>query len=125
LDNSAVASQYPLVAVILFAWNFAVLSAAQVTIRLIMAFSVRRTVLAAVVLSVIALPVAAIYAVVLGPQPSLAERLNWAPVPMILMGVAGFALARWMFRIRRLRGQIIAGLMVGLLDPHLFTILFF
>jgi putative effector of murein hydrolase len=110
---------------VLFAWNFAVLSAAQVTIRLIMAFSVRRTVLAAVVLSVIALPVAAIYATVLGPQPSLAERLNWAPVPMILMGVAGFALARWMFRIRRLRGQIIAGVMVGLLDPHLFTILFF
>ena len=42
---------------------------------------------------------------------------------MLLMGLAGFAVARWLFRIRRLRGQVIAGLMVGLLDPHLFTLL--
>ena len=43
---------------------------------------------------------------------------------MILNGLAGFAIARWLLRIRRLRGQVIAGLMVGLLDPHLFTLLF-
>jgi hypothetical protein len=42
---------------------------------------------------------------------------------MVLMGLAGFIIARWLLRIRRLRGQIIAGLMVGLLDPHLFTLL--
>jgi hypothetical protein len=42
---------------------------------------------------------------------------------MILMAVAGFATARWLLRIRRLRGQVIAGLMIGLLDPHLFTLL--
>jgi len=44
-------------------------------------------------------------------------------VPMLLMAIAGFAIARWLLRIKRLRGQLIAALMVGLLDPHLFTLL--
>jgi hypothetical protein len=107
----------------LLAWNFTVLSAAQLTIRLIMAFSVRTTTVAAVVLTVIALLVSAVYYAVLGPQPSFSERLAWAPLPMVLMAIAGYAVARWILRIKRLRGQIIAGIMVGLLDPHLFTIL--
>ena len=47
------------------------LTAAQLTIRLIMAFSIRRTLLAAVALSLVALPIAAVYDVVLGPQASL------------------------------------------------------
>ena len=42
---------------------------------------------------------------------------------MVLMALAGFAIARWLLRIKRLRGQLITGMMVGLLDPHLFTIL--
>jgi hypothetical protein len=104
-------------------WSFMVLSAAQLTIRLIMAFSVRLTFIAAVVLALLALPIAAIYDLLSGPQVALAARLSWAPVPMLLMGLAGLAIARWLLRIRRVRGQIIAGLMVGLLDPHLFTIL--
>jgi hypothetical protein len=107
----------------LLLWSFMVLSAAQLTIRLIMAFSVRLTFAAAVVLSLAALPIAAIYDVVVGPQASLSTRLTAAPLAMVLMGVAGFAIARWVLKIRRVRGQIIAGLMVGLLDPHLFTIL--
>jgi hypothetical protein len=107
----------------LLVWSFMVLSAAQLTIRLIMAFSVRLTLVAAVGLSVAALPIAAIYDAVVGPQASLTARLSWAPLPMLLMGLAGFAIARWLLKIRRLRGQIIAGVMVGLLDPHLFTIL--
>jgi hypothetical protein len=44
-------------------------------------------------------------------------------VPMLLMGVAGFGVARSLLHIKRMRGQVIAGIMVGLLDPHLFTIL--
>jgi hypothetical protein len=107
----------------LLLWSFMVLSAAQLTIRLIMAFSVRLTFVAAVLLSVAALPIAAIYDLVVGPQAPLSARLTAAPIAMLLMGVAGFLIARWLLRIRRLRGQIIAGLMVGLLDPHLFTIL--
>jgi hypothetical protein len=108
--------------VVLLVWNFAVLSAAQLTIRLIMAFSVRLTLVAALVLVVVDLITAAVTDVAVGSQ-SLSTRLAWAPVPMLLLGVAGFATARWLLRIRRLRGQVIAGLMVGLLDPHLFTLL--
>ena len=107
----------------LLLWSFMVLAAAQLTIRLIMAFSVRLTFTAAIVLSVAALAIAAIYDFVVGPNASLSARFSAAPLAMVLMGFAGFAIARWVLRIRRARGQIIAGLMVGLLDPHLLTIL--
>ena len=103
-------------------WSFMVLSAAQLTIRLIMAFSVRLTFVAAGVLSLMTLVIAAIFDLLVGPQASLATRLSWAPAPMLLMALGGYAIARWVLRIRRLRGQIIAGLMVGLLDAHLFSI---
>ena len=108
----------------LVVWNFAVLSAAQLTIRLIMAYSVSRTLMAAVVLSLADLPIAAAYDLAVTPQASLATRLELAPLAMLLTGLAGFAIARWLLRIRRLRGQLIAAAMVGLLDPHLFTLLF-
>jgi hypothetical protein len=108
---------------VLIAWNFAVLSAAQLTIRLIMAFSVRLTLIAAMVLTAAAVLIAVVFDLAVGPQPSLAMRLSWLPLPMILMALVGFAVARWLLRIRRLRGQIIAGCMVGLLDPHVFTLL--
>jgi hypothetical protein len=107
----------------LLGWCFLVLSAAQLTIRLIMAFSVRQTLLAAVVLGAAALVVAALSDLLLGPQPSLSTRLSWAPLSMLLMAATGFAIARWVLRLRRLRGQVICGLMVGLLDPHLVTLL--
>lgn len=107
----------------LYVWTFGVLSAAQLTIRLIMAFSVRLTLVAALVLSVAAVAVAALYDVVFDSPVSLTTRLELAPVTMLLMALAGFGIARWPLRIKRLRGQLIAGLMVGLLDPHLFTIL--
>ena len=109
----------------LLAWNFLVLSAAQLTIRLIMAFSVRLTLAAALALTILSLLVAAVYELALGSRTGLAARLELAPVSMVLMGLAGFAVARWVLRIRRTRGQIIAGAMVGLLDFHLFTLLSF
>jgi hypothetical protein len=113
----------PLALAALYIWSFVVLSAAQLTIRLIMAYSVRRTVLAALVLSVGAIVVAALYELAFDSPASLSTRLELAPVTMLAMGLVGYATARWVLRIRRLRGQLIAGLMVGLLDPHLFTIL--
>ena len=106
----------------LFVWSFGVLSAAQLTIRLIMAFDVRLTVFAALLLSVAAILVAFIDDAVAGDQAGLARRIELVPLSMLLMAFAGFAIARWVLRIKRLRGQIIAGLMVGLLDPHLFTL---
>ena len=109
--------------VVLLVWSFVVLSAAQLTIRLIMAYSVRQTAAGAAVLAILALPVAAAYDLSLGADPSLAIRFLRAPIPMALMAVAGFGTARWVLRIKRLRGQLVAALMVGLLDVHLFTLL--
>jgi hypothetical protein len=113
----------PVALAALYVWSFGVLSAAQLTIRLIMAFNVRLTLLAALVLAFAALLIAAIDDLLLGPDVSLARRIELAPIPMLLMAIAGFAIARWVLRIKRLRGQVIAALMVGLLDPHLFTLL--
>jgi hypothetical protein len=107
----------------LYIWSFGVLSAAQLTIRLIMAFNVRLTLAAAVLLSLAAILISLLETALLGPDASLAQRIQFAPVTMLLMGFVGFAIARWFLRIKRLRGQIIAGVMVGLLDPHLFTLL--
>jgi hypothetical protein len=107
----------------LYVWCFGVLSAAQLTIRLIMAFSVRQTAIAAVALTLAVLVVAGIYDAAFDAPRSFSVRLELAPVTMVLMALVGFAIARWLLRIKRLRGQLIAGLMVGLLDPHLFTIL--
>ncbi|GAC1322689.1 MAG: hypothetical protein NVSMB2_20090 [Chloroflexota bacterium] len=108
----------------LVAWSFAVLAAAQLTIRLIMAFSVRLTIVGAVLLAVVALVVASMFDLVVGPHASIGTRLAWIWLPMLVMGVGGFAIARWQLRIKRLRGQLVAAVMVGLLDPHLFTVLF-
>jgi hypothetical protein len=107
----------------LYVWSFGVLAAAQLTIRLIMAFNVRLTLVAALVLSFAAVAIYLIVMVLLGPEASLAQRIQLAPVSMLLMAVSGFAIARWLLKIKRVRGQLIAGLMVGLLDPHLFTLL--
>jgi hypothetical protein len=107
----------------LLVWNFAVLSAAQLTIRLIMAYSVWTTLVGAVALTLAALVVAALFDVATGDQASIATRLGAAPLAMALMALAGVGVARWILKIRRVRGQLIAGLMVGLLDPHLFTLL--
>lgn len=107
----------------LYVWSFGVLSAAQLTIRLIMAYSVRLTLVAALVLSLAAVAIAALYDLVFNSPASLTARLELAPTTMLLMALAGFAIARWLLRIKRFRGQLIAGLMVGLLDPHLLAIL--
>jgi hypothetical protein len=108
---------------VLLGWSFAVLSAAQLTIRLIMVFSVRLTLVGAVLLTLVALLAAAVFDLTTAGDPSLSNRLSHLPVAMLIMALGGFAIARWHLRIKRLRGQIIAGLMIGLLDPHLFTVL--
>jgi len=112
----------PWALVALYIWSFGVLSAAQLTIRLIMAFSVRLTLFAALLLTLAAILVALISDAIVGDQASLARRIELIPLSMLLMALAGFAIARWVLRIKRLRGQLIAGAMVGLLDPHLFTL---
>ena len=107
---------------VLLAWNFVVLAAAQLTIRLIMAFSVRTTLLGAVVLTVFSVLVGLVYELVVGPQASLTTRLTTLPLAMLLEGIAGFVVARWVLRIRRLRGQLVAAGMVGLLAPQVLAL---
>jgi hypothetical protein len=112
----------PVGIVALLAWCFAVLAAVQLTVRLIMAFSVRLTLLAAIALAGAALVVAVAYDAFVGPDPTYAQRLDRLPLAMGLMAVAGYAVARWVLRFRRTRGQLVAAVMVGLLAPHLFTL---
>jgi hypothetical protein len=113
----------PLTVAALYVWSFGVLSAAQVTIRLIMAYKLRLTLIAALVLTVAALLIGQVEQALVGPSASLAQRIQVMPLLMLWMAFVGFAIARWVLRIKRLRGQVVAGLMVGLLDPHLFTLL--
>lgn len=117
---SAFLSPFGLLALLM--WNFAVLAAIQLTLRLIMAFSVRTTLLGAVHLTLWSLPVAALYDLVVGADASFATRLAWAPVAMALMAVGGYLAARWPLRFRRTRGQLAAAAMAALLSPHLFTL---
>jgi len=112
----------PLGLLALIVWCFLVLSAVQLTVRLIMAYSVARTLIAALVLAAAALIVAAIYDALVGTDPSYARRLALVPVAMVLMAGVGFAIARWVLRFRRTRGQLVAAFMVGLLAPHVFTL---
>ncbi len=106
----------------LLVWCFVVLAAVQLTIRLIMAFSIGLTLRGAIVLAACSLPVAAVYDALAGPHPSFATRLTWAIVPIGLMAVVGFGVGRWVLGLKRLRGQLIAAVMIGLLAPHLFTL---
>lgn len=112
----------PLGILVLLTWSFAVLSAAQLTIRLIMAFSLRQTLRGAIALTAAALLAAAAFDAVTGPDSSYGVRLEWAWLPMAMMAVAGFATARWVLGFRRTQGQLVCALMVGVLAPHPFAL---
>ena len=107
----------------LLVWNFALLAAVQLTVRLIMRFSIRETLRGTAAITAASLPVALVYDLLTGPNPGFATRLEWAPVAMLLMALAGYATTRWVLRFKRTRGQIIGAAMVGLLAPHLFTLI--
>lgn len=117
---SAFLSPFGLLA--LLTWNFAALAAIQLTLRLIMAFSVRTTLLGAVHLTLWSLPVAALYDLAVGTDASFATRLAWAPLAMCFMAVGGFLTARWPLRFKRTRGRLAAAAMAAFLSPHLFTL---
>jgi hypothetical protein len=112
----------PLGLALLLLWSFIVLSAAQLTIRLIRAYSIPLTAIGAVALTLLALLVSVLFDLALGPQPSFGTRFERAPLPMLLMAGAGFIVARYVLRIKRFRGQVVAAVMVGLLDPHLYVL---
>ena len=112
----------PLGILVLLTWSFAVLSAAQLTIRLIMVFSLRQTLRGAIALTAAALLAAATFDIVTGPESSYGARLEWVWLPIAMMAVAGFATARWVLGFRRPQGQLVCALMVGVLAPHPFAL---
>jgi len=91
-------------------WSFAVLASVQLTVRLIMAFSVTRTVLAAVVLTAITVPLSSAYLLLFG------RSLTAMPVAMLLTGIGGYVIAVRVLRFRRQRSTIVAAIGIGLLS---------
>jgi hypothetical protein len=125
----------PLVLAALLIWNFAVLSAVQLTVRLIGAYSVRDTAVAAVLLTLVVVPIGALL-VVLATSTADAgvaaglrarglayyqayafqQRLMWFPLGIALTAIAGFVIIRARLRFKRTRSAVVAACGIGLLS---------
>jgi hypothetical protein len=93
-----------------FVWSFAVLASVQLTVRLIMAFSVKRTTLAALCLTAVTVPLSVAYLQIFG------RSLTAMPLAMLVTAVAGYAVARRVLRFRRQRSTVVAAIGIGLLN---------
>ncbi|MFN0070832.1 MAG: hypothetical protein ACKVVP_05010 [Chloroflexota bacterium] len=90
-------------------WNFIVLACLQLTVRLIRVFSVKTTLLGALAQTPVFLAASALYVVWLG------MRFDLYIVPATIMGITGYSVARWILRVRRTRGRVVAALGTALL----------
>jgi hypothetical protein len=91
-------------------WSFAVLASVQLTVRLIMAFSVRRTLLGSLALTAITVPLSVLYLAVFG------QSLMAMPLAMLLTAVGGYVVADRVLGFRRQRSTIAAAIGIGLLS---------
>jgi hypothetical protein len=91
-------------------WSFAVLASVQLTVRLIMAFSVKRTAIAAVVLTAVTVPLSVAYLLLFG------RALRAMPLAILLTALAGYVIADRVLGFRRQRSTIIAAIGIGLLS---------
>jgi putative effector of murein hydrolase len=91
------------------AWNAAVLTSVQLTVRLIKAYALRPTLLAALLLTGVTVPLTIAYHRWLRPD------LGWLVLAMLITGLVGALLAARVLRFRRRRGIVVAGIGVGLL----------
>jgi hypothetical protein len=91
-------------------WSFAVLASVQLTVRLIMAFSVRRTVLGALVLTAITVPLSVVYFLLFG------RSLTAMPLAMLVTAIAGYVVAERVLGFRRQRSTVAAAIGIGLLS---------
>lgn len=91
-------------------WSFAVLASVQLTVRLIMAFSVKRTMLGALVLTAITVPISVLYLLVFG------RSLTAMPLAMLLTAIGGYVVADRVLGFRRQRSTIAAAIGIGLLS---------
>ena len=93
-----------------FLWSFAVLASVQLTVRLIMAFSITRTAIAAVVLTLVTVPISVAYLWLFG------QSLTPLPLAMLVTAVAGFFIADRVLGFRRQRSTVTAAIGIGLLS---------
>jgi hypothetical protein len=91
-------------------WSFAVLASVQLTVRLIMAFSVRRTVLGALALTAMTVPLSVVYLLVFG------QSLAAMPLAMLVTAIAGYVVADRVLGFRRPRSTFAAAIGIGLLS---------
>ena len=92
------------------AWNFAVLTSVQLTVRLIKAYSPRATLVAAISLTAITVPLTIAY------HQWFRPGLGWFVVAMVLSGAGGWLVADRVLGFRRQRSVVVAALGVGLLS---------
>lgn len=92
------------------AWNFAVLTSVQLSVRLIKAYSPRATAIAAVLLSAATVPITMLYAAWLRPG------LWWLAASMLVTGAVGWVVAGRVLRFRRRRSVLVAATGVGVLS---------
>jgi len=91
-------------------WSFAVLASVQLTVRLIMAFSVKRTLFGALALTAITVPISVLYLAVFG------RSLTAMPIAMLLTAVGGYVVADRVLGFRRQRSTVAAAIGIGLLS---------
>ncbi|MGE3268024.1 MAG: hypothetical protein AB7P40_04710 [Chloroflexota bacterium] len=90
-------------------WNFAVLASVQLTVRLIMAFSVKRTSLGALALTAVTVPLSLAYFWFFG------QSLSALPLAMLVTAAAGYVIADRVLGFRRQRSTVAAAIGIGLL----------
>ena len=100
----------PLGLALWFGWNFAVLSSAQLAVRLILAYSPMATLLASLLFTLGTIPILLIFALPLRGQ------LGWYPALAALSGLLGFLVASQVLRLRRRRALLAAAAATALLS---------
>ena len=80
------------------------LACLQLTVRLIRTFSVRTTLIAATLQTAVFLITAAMYVLWLG------TRFDLFIAPALIMAATGYVLARWVLKIRRVRGRVVTAI---------------
>jgi hypothetical protein len=93
-----------------YAWNFAVLSSIQLTVRLIRAYSVTTTAVGALLLTLVTIPMTILFNVV------LKNDMSWLLPTMVGIGAVGFLIAIRVLRFRRQRSTVVAAIGIGLLS---------
>ncbi len=108
--DSLAAFLAPTALALALAWNFAVLTSVQLTVRLIKAYSPRSTLVATVPLTAVTVPLTIAY------HHWFRPGLGAFAVAMVLTGAAGWLIADRVLGFRRRRSVVVAALGVGLLS---------